>query len=75
MQGWTLSFGGPVLCQDEEALKIRKSKYTFVILTEGNLKNKHETYVNESITQTLACRYDFVKLHSKTSNAFLRLLI
>jgi hypothetical protein len=31
--------------------------------------------VNESIILALVCKYDCVKLHSKTDNAFLRHLI
>lgn len=39
-RGRTLTFRGRKLCQVQETPKIRKSKCTFIILTEGDIKNK-----------------------------------
>jgi hypothetical protein len=42
--------------------KYSKVEKIFIILTEGNIKNKHETDVNKSVILALMCKDDCAKL-------------
>jgi hypothetical protein len=47
-----------------KAPKNQKLKYIFIIVTQGNIKNKHDTDVNESTTLAglLVCSDDYEQL-------------
>jgi hypothetical protein len=47
-----------------KAPKNQKLKYIFIIVTQGNIKNKHDTDVNESTTlaDLLVCSDDYEQL-------------
>jgi hypothetical protein len=60
-KGLTLTYWGPKLCQVWDAPNIRKSKYIFIILTEGNIKKQTWKWCELKHYTSIDMKGDFVK--------------